>query len=69
MKNLVSGDETTLEEGLGMRLCSRLPQVSLITGLEYKMERWNGKWIGGEQLQQTSITGAVQSKFDYLVHL
>ena len=42
--------------------------ASLIAGLEYGMERWNGKWIG-TQLQLTRVTGASQFRLNYLVCL
>ena len=45
--------------------------ASLITGLDYTMERWNGKWNEPinerTQLQFTCVSGAAQSRSNYLV--
>ena len=51
-------------------------QASLIAELEYGMERWNGtmewkmEWNSERtQLQVTRVTGAAQSRLNYLVNL
>ena len=40
--------------------------MSLIPGLEYEIEQWNGK-CECTQLQLTHVTGIVQSKLNYLL--
>ena len=50
--------------------------ASLIAGLEYGMERWNGtmewkmEWNNEHtKLQLTRVTGTAQSRSNYLVYL
>ena len=58
-------------EALEGNKCHPRIGVSLITGLEYGTERWNGKWNGTVNVQcyscVTCVTGAAQSGLNYLV--
>ena len=45
-------------------------QVSLIAGMEYGMEWWNGECSQLQsQLQLTRVAGTAQSRLNYLVYL
>ena len=50
---------------------SRYFWVSLIAGLKYGMERWNGKWNGtvNTKLQLSHVTNTAQSRLNYLMYL